>query len=184
MTGVARLPYRLPKLLKADTIFVVEGEKDADKLAEKGLTATTNPGGAGKWRREYGPYFQGKAVAILPDNDKPGKDHAFDVARKLCSLAGSVKVVELPGLPEKGDVSDWIKAGGSVEQLQALVEAAQEFDPGQPSQAVKEDKAKPTQAELLIKLAGDVELFHDLNRSDCWKSYFGKRSSCLIGRVF
>ena len=39
------------------------------------------------------------------------------MARNIHGVAASVKVMELPGLPEKGDVSDWIKAGGTKEQL-------------------------------------------------------------------
>jgi hypothetical protein len=80
-------------------------------------------------------------------------------------VAASVKVLELPGLPEKGDVSDWLNGGSTVEQLLALVEAAPEHEPGQENDvpAQEENEKKPTQAEQLIKLAGDAELFHDTN---------------------
>lgn len=172
LTAIDRVPYRLPDVLKAETIYVVEGEKDADRLATIGLTATTNAQGAGKWRKEYNQHFQGKAVVILSDNDSPGMAHAQDVARNLHGIAASVKVVNLPGLPEKGDVSDWISAGGTKETFLALVQAAPKFDPAiapAPDQETKapaptEPEAKPTQAELLIKLAAEAELFHDLNR--------------------
>jgi 5S rRNA maturation endonuclease (ribonuclease M5) len=164
LQGVARIPYRLPELLKASRVYIVEGEKDADNLVALGFTATCNAGGAGKWRKDYNPHFQSKDVVILPDNDDPGRAHALDVARNLHGMAASVKVVELPGLPEKEDVSHWLKAGGTKEKLLALVEASPEYDPAQALQAAQEDKAKPTQAELLIKLAAEAELFHDLNR--------------------
>jgi hypothetical protein len=169
MTGVDRVPYRLPELLKAETVYIVEGEKDCDRLAALGLVATTNPGGAGKWRADYNRYFQGKAVVILPDNDAPGKAHAQDVARNLHGVAASVKVVELPGLLEKGDVCDWIAAGRTVEDLQTLVDAAPEWTAPATGEAVEgvatpdEKKEKQTQVELLLKLAGDTELFHDVN---------------------
>jgi len=129
MTGVDRVPYRLPEILQAGTVYVVEGEKDVATLERLGLTATTNPGGAGKWRKEYNQYFQKKAAVILSDNDEPGRAHAVDVARQLHGVAASVKVLDLPGLPEKGDVSDWLKAGGTREQLRALVEAVPEWRP-------------------------------------------------------
>lgn len=135
MTGVKMVPYRLPELLKTETVFICEGEKDCDRLVALGLTATTNAGGASKlgekskWRSEYDPYFKGKAVVILSDNDDPGRAHAQNVATHLHGIAASVKVLELPDLPEKGDVSDWIKAGGTKEQLLALVEAAPEWKP-------------------------------------------------------
>jgi hypothetical protein len=160
--------YRLPEVQKADTVYIPEGEKDVDRLRTLGLTATTNPGGANvKWQKSYNKHFKGKAVIILPDNDKPGKDHALDVARNLHVVAASVKVVELPGLPEKGDVSDWMEAGGTVEQLLALADATPAWDQDQTQDeeitAPEDDRKRPTQAELLIKLAGDAELFHDIN---------------------
>ena len=53
--GVRRVLYRLPELLARpdETVYVVEGEKDADRLASLGLLATTNSGGAGKWQDQY-----------------------------------------------------------------------------------------------------------------------------------
>ena len=53
MDGVHRVPYRLPEILKASTVFVTEGEKDADRLWDLGIPATCNVGGAGKWLDEY-----------------------------------------------------------------------------------------------------------------------------------
>jgi len=129
LEGVALVPYRLPELLKARQVFITEGEKDADALAALGLTATCSPMGAGRWRIEYNRYFLDKHVIILPDNDKPGRKHAQNVARHLHGLAATVKVVELPDLAEKGDVSDWLKAGGTREELISLAEAAPEWEP-------------------------------------------------------
>ncbi len=68
--GVEIIPYRLPEILKAEEIIIVEGEKDADALATLGFTATTNPFGAGKWPDHFGPsVFTGKHVVVMPDND-------------------------------------------------------------------------------------------------------------------
>ena len=122
--GIRRVLYRLPEVLAADPseiVFVCEGEKDTDRLGSLGLTATTNPGGAGKWRPEYSESLRGRRVVILPDNDEPGRAHADQVAASLAGLAATVKTVELPGLPEKGDVSDWLDSGHTVEELLALV---------------------------------------------------------------
>ena len=91
------------------------------RLADLGLTATTNVGGAGKWRTEYSDSLRGKDVVILPDNDEPGRKHASQIARSLSGKARSVKVVELPDLPKKGDVSDWLDGGGSQERLLNIV---------------------------------------------------------------
>ncbi len=128
LNGIKRVLYRLQELIKgSDPVFVVEGEKDADRLIKLGLTATTNPGGSGKWRQEYNPYFQGRDVVILPDNDPPGKDHGQKVANSLVDKVKSVKVLDLPGLPEKGDVSDWLDQGGDKEALLELVQQIPQF---------------------------------------------------------
>ena len=123
------VPYHLPEILQADTVYICEGEKDADRLRSLGVTATCNPQGAGKWRDEYNPHFKGKADVILPDNDPPGKAHAQDVARNLHGVARSLKIVELPDLPEKGDVFDWLAGAGTLEHLEKLVKAAPEWRP-------------------------------------------------------
>jgi hypothetical protein len=126
--GVARVLYRLPALLKAvaegRTIFIVEGEKDCERLARLGLIATTNVGGAKKWMREYSDALRGANAVILPDNDPPGIEHAAQVGQNLQGVAASVKVLTLPGLPSKGDVSDWLDAGGTAAELMRLTDAA------------------------------------------------------------
>jgi putative DNA primase/helicase len=127
--GIELVPYRLPGIIKAKSVFIVEGEKDAEALAALGLAATCNAQGAGKWRPEYNRHFAGKRVCILPDNDAPGRKHAYDVARQLHGLAEVVKVLELPGLPPKGDVSDWLAAGGERESLLEMVKAAPAWEP-------------------------------------------------------
>lgn len=116
-----RVLYRLPELLEAvaaeQMIFIAEGEKDA----------TCNPGGAGKWRDEYMQHLNGASVVVLPDNDQPGRDHGQKVARSLHGVAASVKVLDLPGLPEHGDISDWIEAGGTAQQLERLADQAEAY---------------------------------------------------------
>lgn len=110
MDGVSLVPYNLPKVIASDIIYICEGEKDCDNLARLGLIATTNSQGAGKWRDEFGQYFTGKDVIVLCDNDEVGKKHGNDVAQKLSKYAKTIKVIEqLPGVPEKGDISDWLK---------------------------------------------------------------------------
>jgi Protein of unknown function (DUF3987) len=136
--GVRHVLYRLPQLLAEKpetTVFIVEGESDADNLAALGVVATTNVGGAGKWRHEYSEALRGRRVVILPDNDEPGRRHAEQVARALVGKAIGVKVVELPGLPEKGDASDWLAKGGTLKALLDLVEAAPAYCQPEPEQA-------------------------------------------------
>jgi putative DNA primase/helicase len=130
LDDVRRVPYRLPELLAAAsdaTVYVAEGEKDVANLVKLGLTATCNPGGAGKWRNEYAEHFRGRRVVILPDKDEAGRKHGEQVAAALASVALQVKVIELPG--DGKDPSDWIAAGGTQPQLLAIIEAAPAYVP-------------------------------------------------------
>lgn len=133
LQGVEPVLYRLPEVIEAaalgKTVHVVEGEKDVDALVALGLVATTNPMGAGKWRETYTKVLAGAAVVILPDNDEPGEKHAHHVAEQLTAAGSIVKILRLPGLPKKGDVSDWLSAGGTVHELQRLVAATSVFGP-------------------------------------------------------
>ena len=119
-----RVLYHLPELLAADPsewVFVVEGEKDADKLMSLGLVATTNPGGADKWRDEYSETLAGRRVCVLPDNDTAGKKHAWDIVSSLNGKASEARILELEDLPPKGDISNWLSADHTVEELLTLL---------------------------------------------------------------
>ena len=117
LEGVERVPYRLPQMLKAiedkRTVLLVEGEKDCDNLAKFGLTATTFPGGAGKWRVEYLQWFKGSSVACMPDNDTAGKEGMELLAHKLLPATSRILWLQLPDIPEKGDVTDWLSIKGN-----------------------------------------------------------------------
>ncbi|MGH7037213.1 MAG: hypothetical protein ACREE1_03630 [Stellaceae bacterium] len=128
---VRKVPYRLPELLAAPAeapVYIAEGEKDVERLRALGLVATCNPGGGAKrkddgkpvgakWPASFGIFFKGRHVIVLPDNDEAGHDHAQAIARNLAPVAASVRILELgedyPSLPPKGDVSDWLAAGGN-----------------------------------------------------------------------
>jgi Toprim domain-containing protein len=138
------LPFRLPELIEAiaadRTVFVVEGEKDALSGAKLGITATCNAAGAGKWRREHAAYLKGADVVIIPDNDNSGRNHAEIVVDTLDGVANRIRILALPGLPDKGDLSDWIEAGGTADQLWALVDQA----PAPENSTGRNDPTKPT----------------------------------------
>lgn len=130
--GTTALPYRLRELLEdiADgaEIFIVEGEKKVDMLRDLGVPATCNSGGAGKFPEELVQWFNGAKVTILPDNDDAGRKHRDLVGTKLQGFALRVRSIELPGLPPKGGIDDWLPAGGSVEKLYELAQAAKPFE--------------------------------------------------------
>ncbi len=131
--GTVPLPYRLPELLEdiADgaEIFIVEGEKKADMLRALGVPATCNSGGAGKFPEEIVQWFKGAKVTLLSDNDDAGREHRGIVGNKLLGVAARVRVLDLPGLPPKGGVDDWLPAGGSAEELYSLAVRAPLFEP-------------------------------------------------------
>jgi hypothetical protein len=123
-----RVPYHLPEVIAADTVFITEGEGKCDRLRAEGVTVTCFCLGAGKWRDEYAQWFKGKHVIILVDNDDVGRRHGDLVASKLYGIAASVKVVLLPDLGESEDVADWLAAGHTRAELEAIVEATSEYD--------------------------------------------------------
>lgn len=130
MAGVKRILYRLPELVAADPgepVFYCEGEKDADRLAQLGLVATTHPGGAGKFDAVaecISQHLRGRRVVVLQDNDEAGASHAIAGLAMIGPAAKEVARLALPDLPEKGDVSDWLDLGGSAFELQSLAESA------------------------------------------------------------
>jgi len=148
-TGDRIIPYRLPELLAADratTVWIPEGEKDVDQLASRGFVATCNAMGAEKWRSEHAAFLDGRRVVILPDNDARGRKHARQVAQSLLGKAASIKLLELAGLPEKGDVSDWLDAGGSAEDLLRLAEEAAEWWPAESAEPDHDENEAPFHA--------------------------------------
>jgi len=132
MHGVRRVLYRLPELQGQSIAYVVEGEKDADRLTALGMPATCNVGGAGKWKSEYTAQLKAATVenvVVLADNDEPGRQHAADVARSCHDAGLKVKILVLPDVPPKGDVSDWLDAGYAKANLVSLVRATALYEP-------------------------------------------------------
>ncbi len=129
LRGVTSILYQLPKLKEAnvkDYIFIPEGEKDVNRLLKEGFNATCNSGGAGKWDKIADLYpLLGYRIVILPDNDQPGREHAKQVAESLHEIASELKILHLPDLKEKGDVSDWLDSGNTVFDLLQLADQAE-----------------------------------------------------------
>lgn len=132
--GMPKLLYHLPDTIAAAkagrTILIVEGEKDCDRARTTlGLAATTNSEGAGKWPQDQSHHLTGARVIIIPDNDPTGRDHAQKVAASVAPYAARVQVVELPGVPVKGDLSDYLDAGGTIDDLTQLVRDTPQWEP-------------------------------------------------------
>ena len=129
LKGVDLILYNLPKVTKADTVLLCEGERDCDALNKLGFTATTSQGGAStsqtrpKWYPSYSQSLAGKTVYLIPDNDEAGHAHMAAAARSLQGVAKAVFWVELPDLPPGGDVYNYLEKHNKAD-LQALLDAA------------------------------------------------------------
>ncbi len=136
---IKKVPYQLPQLLNAiqsgEKILVLEGEKDVIKAKEMGFVATTFPGGAGKWRKEYLEYFKKAEIVLIPDLDKPGIEGANKIALGLNGTVKSINWLHLPGLgevkPKHGkDFFDWTELPDSTpEKLSELVDSSPIWKP-------------------------------------------------------
>lgn len=148
---ISELRYRNPD----DYILKVEGEADCDTVTKNfEMVATCNPFGAnkskwydlllqqdpnwkedlqgdfGKWPDSFSEHFKDLKIVLIPDHDKPGYVHVFEVFFKLAPHVKSIKILELPG-PKNNhdDFTDWFNRNTSVTgaELKNLFEAAEEL---------------------------------------------------------
>ncbi len=131
---VGRVLYRLPELLEAirkqSFIYLVEGEKDADRLWDEGMAATT-AGSATAWNATDTKPLRGAwGVVAIPDNDDAGQVWLDTVASDLAPWVRSFQIIRLPDMNEHGDVSDWYDAGNT--KLGALRNNATKWKPPPP----------------------------------------------------
>ncbi|WP_336492107.1 toprim domain-containing protein [Methylobacterium nigriterrae] len=148
--GTERRPlYRRDYLARRTPgpVFATEGEKDADRVAALGLRAVT--AAFGTWTEEAVQDLEGEDCLILEDNDEAGRKKAQDLAALLHGVARSTRIVRLPGLPEKGDVSDYLDAGHDREQLLEVALAAPLWisDADEPSPAADPEPGSEHSAE-------------------------------------
>lgn len=111
------IPYRLDELVKdAESVIVMaEGEKCADFLAAQGFLSTSSHG----LPSTLSPWFEGRTVVILPDNDETGAQTAAKALEKAEKAGARAFIVELDDLPPKGDICDW---NGTADDLAKLIE--------------------------------------------------------------
>lgn len=123
--GKERYLYNLKDLKEAiaegKPVYIVEGEKDVDTMRGLGLVATT-AGSAGDWKKKFAKYFKGAWVTVLPDNDAQGQKMADRVENDIKDLCNCYRVITVSE-EEKGDVTDYLQAGHSKEDLLALIDA-------------------------------------------------------------
>ncbi len=152
--GLPRVLYRLPEIIAAETdawIFVVEGEKDADNLAKHDLVATTNSGGAGKWKiLSDDSALHDRKVVVIPDKDVPGSRHARDVCLRIRNKVRDLRYLELPG--DGKDVTDWLDAGGIRDQLLDFVQSAPTWEQLDPEPDILTGEDTEEAEETFVKL--------------------------------
>lgn len=151
-----KVPYRLDLLAAAklmETVVVVEGEKDVDRLTALGFIATTNQGGTGNTKswEVFAEHFNSRTVVIIPDNDDVGRKHAERVEAILKKEAAIVTTLHLGGLEPKGDVSDWLALKGNTEEkLKRLI-----------NEAISRELTKSSKIEEEPRI--------DFSRGDAWE---------------
>lgn len=123
--------HQLAKLPANSLVFVVEGEKSAEASKTLGLVATTSSQGSKAAKKTDWSPLAGHDVVILPDNDEPGITYQQEVVELIHGLdpRPKIRIVNLPGLPEKGDIVDWIQQGGEKQKLLKLLEATTPWEP-------------------------------------------------------
>jgi hypothetical protein len=198
-SGARKVLYRLPELIEAiansHTVLIVEGEKDVENLRRIGVSATCNPGGASKpgqkskWRPEFSEYLRDADIIIVPDNDDAGHAHAEAIAGMCTGIASRIRVLDLanywPECPKGGDVSDWLAAGHTREELDALIEKAPDFHLDAEPEAgnSKEDILPVTEFAAMSMLSRKTWIVHHviaLAEASVWYGEPGSGKSVLI----
>lgn len=170
LEGVTPVLYRLPNVLEqvrqGGAVYLVEGEKDVHSLEGLGKVATCNSMGAGNWRNEYAETLTGAHAILIPDNDEAGYKHMRAVAESLAGKVASLRMLVLPGLPLKGDASDYL-VEHSPEDFDRVVEQAAVWIPsrsdepleaflksvlGEPPAASEDEKPKGRRA-VMVRLS-------------------------------
>ena len=129
-----KVPYNLPEVLKAKTVFILNGEKACNRMNDIGQVGACNVAGEGNWTSDLNEYFRGKEIFLLPDNDDKGRKHVAKVYENLKDIAASIKIIELSGLPKKGDFVDWLETfhgdlETAIERFSIMVEGSEPYVP-------------------------------------------------------
>jgi len=134
MDNIRQVLFNLPKVVKAETVWILEGEKDALNLQKLGAVATTSPFGLSNWKPEFSESLKDKKVRICLD---VGTEFNALLRAKSILKAGAaeVKIINLPGLEKTGeDISDWIEMNDSKTneelkaQLKTIAQGTLEYD--------------------------------------------------------
>ncbi len=169
----------ISRIVSDSTVYVLEGEKCASALQDLGLPAVSIIGGSGAAAKaDWSPLQRFKRVVVVRDNDGPGLKYAKDVADQLAQLPGvpEVFVVLLPGLPDAGDVVEWLKErlpawdgfgalpletkddfrNELIEVIDSVAERVSAAQPKTGSSRIARDWPKPLAEQAFYGLAGQI----------------------------
>jgi hypothetical protein len=145
------LPILREAIATGKPVIHTEGCKDALTTQRQLGMAGVTSGSCTSWKSEFVQDYEGaEEVWIVPDNDDEGRAYAQQIAQDLAGVVPTIKIVDLPGLPEKGDLTDWMDAGHTKEELLELVATAPALDSSQawPEKPVALDIQLPAVEEL------------------------------------
>src|SRR5215217_4248212 len=145
------LPILREAIATGKPVIHTEGCKDALTAQRQLGMAGVTSGSCTSWKSEFVQDYEGaEEVWIVPDNDDEGRAYAQQIAQDLAGVVPTIKIVDLPGLPEKGDLTDWMDAGHTKEELLELVATAPALDSSQawPEKPVALDIQLPAVEEL------------------------------------
>ena len=167
LEGIKPMLYHLSKWLAAsmqDFQMIPEGEKDVKSFEGLGFVATCNPMGAGKWKSDYNQYCKGRLIAIFCDRDEPGEKHGSSIARSIYNVAAKVRLIFMPAnLPDAKDVTELVeKYRWTAAQFIEMIDNTPDYKPEETGSQISDQKAP---RDLLMKLCGDIKLFHDEYRN-------------------
>ncbi|HVX86486.1 MAG TPA: phage/plasmid primase, P4 family [Phycisphaerae bacterium] len=186
--------YRLPEVLQAIAkqarIYFVEGEKTADAVRSLGLCCTTTAHGAkSPQMTDYRPLAGAVDLVILPDNDDAGRAYANAIAARVLAASplAHVRIIQLPGLPPKGDFVEFLDARAGapddaiIAELEDLIASVQPLAAPAAESAVGPSRERPAGAFPLTD-AGNAERFACMHAGDLiyvpengWMIYEGGR---------
>ncbi len=185
---------RLAGLPAETTLFIVEGEKCVHALEDSGLPAVTSKGGCkSAHETDWVPLAKFQRVCILPDNDAAGANYAMDVVTILNGLPGQREVVacNLPGLPEKGDVFDFLQDHDLNDLLAAIAEYGQ---PAKVSSVEVNDWPEPKPVSKVLRVVPQVQAkmlpesigpwcFDAADRMQAPVDFMAVSAVCMLGSI-
>lgn len=186
---LADLPlYGIERLNGSPIVIVTEGEKAAEALLSIGVQAVgTVTGASATPGRAALAELTGRYAVPWSDNDDVGRSHMDRVGAGLAGIAAAVSMLNWPDAPEHGDAADFIAAGGTREDVEALVASAGPApavgDP-EPAPEPQPESARPSKrsaADLIVALAMDR---YELARAEDGEPFAIDRTGPNVARMF